>query len=109
MSPEDFSKLEEDLLELVAAGVTTFGVIGSDAVGLRFELTPPDSPSGLDLVESVRRGDLDAMSFGFRTLDDCELTSGAPHHENTTPPSACRACRRMRRQFPAAACRTLFR
>lgn len=35
MSPEDFAKLEEDLLEQVAAGATSFGVIGSDAVGLR--------------------------------------------------------------------------
>lgn len=44
------------------AGTLTLDV---DAVGLRFLLRPPDSPSGHDLVESVRRGDLDGMSFGF--------------------------------------------
>ena len=41
-----------------------------DAVGLRFELTPPNSPVGQDVVEAVRRGDMDGMSFGFRTLQD---------------------------------------
>jgi HK97 family phage prohead protease len=50
-----------------------------DSHGLRFELTPPDSPSGHDLVESVRRGDVDAMSFAFKTITD-EWRSG------TTPP-----------------------
>ncbi len=44
------------------AGTLTLDV---DAIGLRFSLRPPASPSGDDLVESVRRGDLDAMSFGF--------------------------------------------
>lgn len=36
-----------------------------DASGLRFRLDPPDSPIGHDLVEAVRRGDLDGVSFGF--------------------------------------------
>lgn len=44
------------------AGTLTLDV---DSIGLRFLLRPPDSPSGHDLVESVRRGDLDGMSFGF--------------------------------------------
>ncbi len=36
-----------------------------DASGLRFRLDPPDSPIGHDLVEAVRRGDLDGVSIGF--------------------------------------------
>lgn len=40
----------------------------TDAIGLRFRLDPPDSPSGADLVEAVRRGDLDGVSIGFRVL-----------------------------------------
>lgn len=43
-----------------------------DAIGLRFSLDPPDSPSGRDLVESVRRGDLDGVSIGFRVLEGGE-------------------------------------
>jgi len=49
-----------------------------DAMGLRFELTPPNSPTGHDLIEAVRRGDLDGMSFGFRTLQEEWIESRPP-------------------------------
>lgn len=42
----------------------------SDNVGLRFDLTLPNTQSGNDLYESVRRGDIDGVSFGFRVKDD---------------------------------------
>ena len=38
-----------------------------DDRGLRVEITPP---AGDRVIESVRRGDLDGMSFGFRTVSD---------------------------------------
>lgn len=41
-----------------------------DDIGLRFTLTPPSSPDGENLVEAVKRGDLDAMSFGFKVRAD---------------------------------------
>lgn len=42
----------------------------ADAVGLHFRLTPPSSPEGQNLIEAVRRRDLDGLSFGFRVLAD---------------------------------------
>ena len=36
-----------------------------DSVGLRVEIDAPNTTIGRDVVESIRRGDLDAMSFGF--------------------------------------------
>lgn len=37
----------------------------SDAVGLRFEIDVPAAPSGQDIYEAVRRGDLRGASFAF--------------------------------------------
>jgi len=48
----------------------------TDAIGLRFELDPPNSPAGLDLVESVRRGDISGMSIGFKVPDGGERWTG---------------------------------
>lgn len=39
-----------------------------DDTGLRIEIDPPDSASAQ--VESVKRGDVDQMSFGFKVLED---------------------------------------
>lgn len=39
-----------------------------DARGLRYEIDPPDTQVGKDLVESIRRGDVTGSSFGFRTI-----------------------------------------
>lgn len=39
-----------------------------DGTGLRFQLTPPDTSLGRDLLVSVARGDITGMSFGFRAL-----------------------------------------
>jgi HK97 family phage prohead protease len=42
----------------------------ADAQGLRFELTPPNTMLARDTIESIERGDLDGMSFAFRTVSD---------------------------------------
>jgi len=36
-----------------------------DEVGLRVEITPPNTTAGRDLLEQVRAGYIDSMSFGF--------------------------------------------
>lgn len=44
--------------------------LSEDARGLRIEITPPDTQWARDLMESMRRGDVDQMSFAFRSVRD---------------------------------------
>lgn len=41
-----------------------------DERGLLTDTVPPDTSVGRDIVESIRRGDVDQMSFAFDTLED---------------------------------------
>ncbi|STT63898.1 phage prohead protease, HK97 family [Klebsiella pneumoniae] len=45
-------------------------VLSEDDTGLRFELTPPNTQLGNDVLALVERGDLSGMSFGFRALKE---------------------------------------
>lgn len=40
--------------------------VSEDATGLRVEIDLPNTTAGKDVLESVTRGDVDGMSFGFR-------------------------------------------
>ena len=40
--------------------------VREDATGLYIEIDPPNTQLGKDVVESIKRGDLSQMSFGFR-------------------------------------------
>lgn len=44
--------------------------IEEDAKGLRYEIDLPDTTAGRDVLESVKRRDLDGSSFGFGVLKD---------------------------------------
>lgn len=54
--------------------------VEKDGQGLVVEIDPPQTTSGQDIVESVRRRDVTGMSFAFRTLKDM-------WDETTTPPT----------------------
>jgi HK97 family phage prohead protease len=41
-----------------------------DEDGLHVTIKPPNTTVGQDIVESIGRGDVDSMSFGFRTITD---------------------------------------
>jgi len=44
--------------------------LAEDAHGLRFRLYPPDTAAARDLLVSMKRGDVDQMSFGFEAVKD---------------------------------------
>lgn len=50
--------------------------------GLEIEIDPPNTTAAKDILESIERGDVTGMSFGFRTLeDDWHLEDGEPVRE----------------------------
>jgi HK97 family phage prohead protease len=44
--------------------------LSEDETGLRYEIDPPDTTAGRDLVQLVTRGDIDASSFAFIVTKD---------------------------------------
>jgi HK97 family phage prohead protease len=53
-------------------GRTTAGTLSirSDTKGLFFEVNPPETTWANDLCESIKRGDINQMSFGFTVNED---------------------------------------
>lgn len=75
---------EHDYTQLL--GRTTSGtlVLTEDNTGLRFELTPPDTQLGRDVLTLVERGDISGMSFGFRALNEGWNIATAPYVRTVT-------------------------
>ena len=44
--------------------------LSEDKEGLRIKIDPPDTQTARDLVTSIRRGDVDSMSFAFRAVKE---------------------------------------
>lgn len=44
--------------------------LSEDDHGLRVEITPPEAQWAKDLAASIKRGDVDQMSFGFQVMKD---------------------------------------
>lgn len=79
IAPGAFSSIETDDIRALfnhqpeyVLGRNTAGTLGlaEDAKGLRVEITPPDTAWANDLISSMRRGDINQMSFGFFTRSD---------------------------------------
>ncbi len=53
-------------------GRSTMGTLRlwEDKKGLRIEIDPPSNAIGQGIVESIRRGDVNQMSFGFYIMQD---------------------------------------
>ncbi len=58
--------------------------LSTDDTGLAYEATPPDTQWARDLVTTMRRGDVDGSSFGFRVLRD--EWSTVPDPDNSKEP-----------------------
>lgn len=87
IAPEAVARTLKDRVDLRALvdhdpvrilGRLTAGTLRAeqDGHGLLVEIDPPETTSGQDIVESIRRRDVTGMSFAFRTLKDLwdELT-----------------------------------
>lgn len=83
-NPDVRAYVEHDAREII--GRTQSGTLRLEEKrdGVHVSIDPPDSQRGNDLVESVRRGDLTAMSFGFRVLNDDWSTRDGESHRRVT-------------------------
>ena len=61
---------EHDYTQLLGRTQSGTLTLTEDSTGLRFELTPPDTQLGRDVLTLVERGDISGMSFGFRALKE---------------------------------------
>lgn len=55
--------------------------LAEDEQGLAFEIDPPETGYANDLLTSMRRGDLDQMSFGFQVVKDRWIAGDEPVRE----------------------------
>ena len=62
--------VEHDMRGIIGRRTAGTLTIGEDDRGLKIEIEPPDTQAGRDVVTNVRLGNLDGMSFGFRTRKD---------------------------------------
>lgn len=62
--------VDHDPAKIIGRNKSGTLAVSEDERGLKVSIKPPDTSVGRDVVESIRRGDLDSMSFGFVAKDD---------------------------------------
>ncbi|AWM39353.1 Caudovirus prohead protease [Gemmata obscuriglobus] len=62
-----FNHRDDNILGRVRAGTLR---VWTDQRGLKYEIDPPDTTAGRDVVESIRRGDVTGSSFMFRPVSN---------------------------------------
>ena len=55
--------------------------LAEDRAGLMVEIDPPDTAAARDVMISIRRGDIDQMSFAFRAVTELWSAGGGPNDE----------------------------
>ncbi|EKK6330557.1 HK97 family phage prohead protease [Salmonella enterica] len=75
---------EHDYCQLLGRTQSGTLQLTEDATGLRFELTPPDTQTGRDVLALVERGDISGMSFGFRALKESWDITPSPYIRTVT-------------------------
>lgn len=75
---------EHDYTQLLGRRKSGTLVLTEDNIGLRFELTPPDTQLGRDVLTLVERGDISGMSFGFRALKESWDITPTPYVRTVT-------------------------
>src|SRR4030095_8668912 len=79
-----FAFVEHDPAQIIGRRSAGTLVIGEDAHGLHVEITPIKTRASEDVIENVRVGHLDAMSFAFRVPpdgDQWDLKATPPRRE----------------------------
>lgn len=75
---------EHDYTQLLGRTKSGTLILTEDNTGLRFELTPPDTQLGRDVLTMVERGDITGMSFGFRALKESWDITPTPYVRTVT-------------------------
>lgn len=75
---------EHDYTQLLGRTKSGTLLLTEDNTGLRFELTPPDTQLGRDVLTMVERGDITGMSFGFRALKEAWDITPTPYVRTVT-------------------------
>lgn len=75
---------EHDYTQLLGRTKSGTLLLTEDNTGLRFELMPPDTQLGRDVLTMVERGDITGMSFGFRALKESWDITPTPYVRTVT-------------------------
>lgn len=68
--PDVRALVDHETNKVLARTVSKSLTLREDSTGLLFEMEPSNTTHGNDTLESVKRGDIDGMSIGFRVMSD---------------------------------------